>query len=494
MQDQEAALAERREAELEFVAAAYDPEEAWVERTNSTTSRTDDDPPPAGATASSTTRRDDYQQHASSSVGVILNCVHRRLRAAGVLTGKWGDCDSRDEDGATFRLELQLPVDYPDSALVVSGHVEHVVQQHAGGNAFLLKAAHNSLPDLLRTCREAAAEQPGEESILSVFTRAEEWILEWTEEQRASYSNSRRSRDVDEKRLDSSTPSAKLVLARNLIYSHHIVSPTKRADMKALASELNLTGYLKILWPGIILIEGEERDCHEFYDRIRRWAWQYLVLRGETRQELSAAAATNIDAHRKFDAFREVDSMSVVASHCRTVGLEALFLTSMKVYDSTDSNGKEDTAAASDSDGLYGALIHVDHMNDGKGYRKWLRTACNQTDVFLLLKQCYPNQDFTKRPLIVVGLIGSRTGVSTVLKKWRTSRVDVDSQGKRCLERMLTVLVEGTVDEIDTIITVSDMDWDKANSDSALNTTKEKLLELIQSIGIGTWVQAVSNL
>jgi len=76
--------------------------------------------------------------------------------------------------------------------------------------------------------------------------------------------------------------------------------------------------------------------------------------------------------------------MSKVASHCRQVGLESLFMTSMKLYDHESGNNDEDENVG---DNLYSALICVDHMNDGKGYRKWLRKTCIESDVLLLLKQ-----------------------------------------------------------------------------------------------------------
>jgi len=59
--------------------------------------------------------------------------------------------------------------------------------------------------------------------------------------------------------------------------------------------------------------------------------------------------------------------------------------------------------------------------------------------------------------------------------KWRTSRVDVDSQGKRCVERMMTALTEG---EINGVV---DLDWEEANMESSVNTTKDKILELINA-------------
>jgi len=235
---------------------------------------------------------------------------------------------------------------------------------------------------------------------------------------------------------------------------------------------------MKIGWPGIIIIEGSEEDCIAFYDDIRPWSWKFLVVRGEQQESVAG-----IDDARKFEQFLEVDDMSVVAQHCRKVGLEALFRTSMKVYESkseSDNHSVEDSAP-------YGALCHVDHMNDAKSYRKWLRRASREQDCFLLIKQCYPNHDYSKRPIIVVAVVGDKEGVRSLLKRWRTSRVDVDSNGKPCLERMMTVLSEGTYPGL------SNADWDKANAEDQINVTMDNLRGQLEALGGPEWQACVEH-
>jgi hypothetical protein len=400
--------AERRTAELEFVASAYGPDEAWI----------------------------------SESV------VHRRLNA----------------DGVSFLLELRMTQFYPQSDfLQISGHVEDEKTTD-------LKAAYNALPKLLHVCREAATSLPGEEAIFTVLTQADEWIQE-------SWDKNGDSQKITREETSVTAPSSTYTICRYVIYSHHIISKVKRTDIKCLASELQLTGYMKIGWPGVILVEGEEGGCQAFYDHIRRWAWQYLVLRGESIDPIPRSSSLN--SERKFSQFSEVDNLSIVAERCRAVGRESLFLSIMK-QQSTDSLHTSIT----DSDGLYGALVLVDHMNDAKSYRKWLRSSCNHLDVVLILKQCFPNQDFRRKPCILVGLVGSSSQVSVFLKRWRTSYVDIDSRGKPCLERMMTILVEGPVFVDFSVVELSDL-----SSESHLNTTKEKLLELFKSCRLQAWYE-----
>jgi len=94
-------------------------------------------------------------------------------------------------------------------------------------------------------------------------------------------------------------------------------------------------------------------------------------------------------------------------------------------------------------DKLYGVLVHVDHMNDRKAYEKWLQKACNSTGCSYILKRCYKNDNPMLRPIIFVCLLGDERIVRQVMKRWRTSRVDDDSKGNPCLERMMHVLAEG---------------------------------------------------
>jgi hypothetical protein len=234
---------------------------------------------------------------------------------------------------------------------------------------------------------------------------------------------------------------------------------------------------MKIGWPGIILVEGAEADCIAFYDEIRPWSWKFLVVRGEQQE-----SCRDINASRKFTSFIETNGMEQVAQHCREVGLEALFRTAMKVYDQEQDDNVQENSL------LVGALVLVDHMNDPKGYRKWLRKTAKDVDCLLLVKQSYPNQDFSKRPLIIAVVVCD-SSVQPFLKRWKTSRVDVDSKGKPCLERQMTVLMEGEVlvDHMDKI------DWDKSNADDQVNVSFDQLLSMVEAIGGKAWADCLTS-
>jgi hypothetical protein len=272
--------------------------------------------------------------------------------------------------------------------------------------------------------------------------------------------------------------------------------------MKSLASHYKLTGFMKIGWPGLLIIEGREEDCISFYDEIRRWNWQYLVVRGEQQEAISNSVSSssseddddNLDAHRKFHEFLEVDDMSPVAQHCRKVGLEALFRTSMKLYDNSTTTTHDDSSPTTTTTSeYYGAMVHVDHMNNPKAYRKWIRKTSQETDCYVLIKQSYKNQDCNnERPKIIVGILSETRGqVSGFLKRWRTSRVDVDSCGKPCYERQMAVAVEGTLPLGDPSTVI---DWDGAMSEDSVTVPEEHLAELLQTVGGEAWNEAFQRI
>ena len=140
-------------------------------------------------------------------------------------------------------------------------------------------------------------------------------------------------------------------------------------------------------------------------------------------------------------------------------------------------------------------MIHVDHMNNPKGYRKWIRKAAQETDCRVVIKQSYKNQDYSSRPKIVVGAIGNdRETVSLLLKRWRTSRVDVDSKSKPCYERQMKVVVEGLLETANNIISNDLIDWDEAISDENVTIPEERLMKLMESIGGLEWKEAFARI
>ncbi|KAI6104535.1 hypothetical protein EDD16DRAFT_1841704 [Pisolithus croceorrhizus] len=54
-----------------------------------------------------------------------------------------------------------------------------------------------------------------------------------------------------------------------LLTSHHLISPTKRKLMKGWSSELHVTGFAKVGYPGLIYAEGEKENVEEFVKNMK---------------------------------------------------------------------------------------------------------------------------------------------------------------------------------------------------------------------------------
>ena len=442
-------MIERRLAEIQFIETAYSPEEAQASVRE-------------GAVANGCT-----------IVRVLQLPIEGAGRDAAILP-------EADHAVARIKLSLEMPDFYPllEQAIL---KLNAWIFDAPSNPPFIRKAALLAIPQLVKACeqtaREASAAQGGGETVWAVLSRAEEWIdSEWT---RILEEHSGKALvDPQRSRRPSLAEASGNTLGRRIIYSHHIIANSKRRGLADLASRHNLGGYAKIGWPGVILIEGGDTDCQMFVDEIKRWRWQQIQVRGE-EQEL-VPEAEPLDAHRKLPMkFEEIgeDGMSLLARQCREHGLEQLFLTCMNIHDRrTVGEENPDTAH-------YGVFVHVDHMNDGKRYRKWLRKTCQAQGCALLIRQCFSEADADRdRPIICVGIFGDAHGAKQVMKLWRTSRVDVDAKGTPCLERRMSVIQEGAIPRVP--------DTSSAADSEDLHCSFRALESLVISIHAG-WGQEV---
>ena len=86
-------------------------------------------------------------------------------------------------------------------------------------------------------------------------------------------------------------------LGRRVMYSHHIINPNKRKVVVQWAVELDLGGFSKIGWPGVILVEGPEWGCQEYVSRMQHLRWKHFVVRGE--EVVRGRVGQTVDAMRK---------------------------------------------------------------------------------------------------------------------------------------------------------------------------------------------------
>ncbi|KAL9189543.1 hypothetical protein ACHAXT_009218 [Thalassiosira profunda] len=404
---------ERRLAELEFIQSAYSPEEARVD----------------------------------GGTGDAGCCVVRLLQL---------QCDG--DEAVKVELRIKMPTAYPvrENALLL---IEGSLVSSPSNPQCMRRAGLEAVPQLVGSCQQTALEtaeaQGGGEAVWSVLSRAEEWTsTEW-----ASLLEEHSKSLACEQPKGADDTHRAIALGRRILYSHHIIANSKRRDIATLTSQYKLGGYMKIGWPGVILIEEE-------------------------REEIPVGV--DLDAYRmlplKFEELGK-DQMSLLASNCREAGLERMFLTCLQINDGRTVEGGAQNDGMQESDtetSIHAVLVLVDHMNDGKRYRKWLRKTCHAQGCTLMLKQFRLDNEANGRPVIYVGVFGDRDHVKQVMKLWRTSHVDVNSRNKQCLERMMVVAEEGAVQRLPR--------GEELDAESELECSLEELESLVSTIDAG-WAQ-----
>lgn len=87
-------------------------------------------------------------------------------------------------------------------------------------------------------------------------------IVEWVQEHFSNYIPS------TEEIAISSAPAENNKRCRLWIHSHHIYSKTKMKNIEEWAKELNLTGFFLPGKPGFMCVEGLEKNCNMWWQRV----------------------------------------------------------------------------------------------------------------------------------------------------------------------------------------------------------------------------------
>lgn len=102
----------------------------------------------------------------------------------------------------------------------------------------------------------------------------------------------------------SSSSTRNVTFCRFWIYSHHIYSKEKRKTILSLADELDLTGFSVPGKPGIICVEGDERNVENFWMSVRSMQWKKITL--VHREAFPVENNSNaLQQFRKFTKFEE---------------------------------------------------------------------------------------------------------------------------------------------------------------------------------------------
>lgn len=89
---------------------------------------------------------------------------------------------------------------------------------------------------------------------------------------------------------------------------------------------------MKVGWPGVIVVEGEEGSCEDFVCTLRGWRWKHLAVRGE--ETMTVPGGRTLDQERllplPLEELGEKDGVSALAKRCREAGLGELFSTLLR--------------------------------------------------------------------------------------------------------------------------------------------------------------------
>ena len=89
--------------------------------------------------------------------------------------------------------------------------------------------------------------------------------------------------------------------------------------------------------------------------------------------------------------------------------------------------------------GVHVCIAKLDHMRNEQKYLKLLNSWAKELTLYGKILHTGPHSIY----VVIVGVNNSGgTSVSEFLKRWRTQNVDVDSQGRPCKERLLSVLCQ----------------------------------------------------
>ena len=83
-----------------------------------------------------------------------------------------------------------------------------------------------------------------------------------------------------ENRTSGEEEASDAILRTAVFYSHHLIARSKRALIKSLSGELDLSGLTLVGWPGAIVVEGTKTNIDLFEKELKRQNWKHFANRG----------------------------------------------------------------------------------------------------------------------------------------------------------------------------------------------------------------------
>ncbi|THH31030.1 hypothetical protein EUX98_g3168 [Antrodiella citrinella] len=171
--------------------------------------------------------------------------------------------------GIPLRFEVQIPSDYGAPGTVAAWSEEPAAMVAVRGDQ-ISRADQERWQRVVRECAAEVvdSEYPVYELMSSLLLRlheAETTLTSMTEQEDMS--------------ISSPNPAHSESIYHALLTSHHLVSPSKRRNLQSWSSQLSISGFAKVGYPGIIYCEGLQRNVEEFVANIKAMQWLALKVR-----------------------------------------------------------------------------------------------------------------------------------------------------------------------------------------------------------------------
>ncbi|KAL1672776.1 hypothetical protein EV122DRAFT_294653 [Schizophyllum commune] len=204
-------------------------------------------------------------------------------------------------EGHDLRISVELPVDYPEVSKLPNVAVKGTT---------ISRAEQDRWTRLIQEKLQEASdnEQPTYNLVaLNLFP-----LLHEDADRRSTEATSSSSVRLTD------TPSSPEPLFHALFTSHHLVSPTKRRNMQSWTASLNISGFAKVGYPGVIYAYGTKDAVEDFVDRVKGMQWLALRLRF-----LDALPEEEQDAGRGAERrWGELQKVGEVVEEMRRLGRE----------------------------------------------------------------------------------------------------------------------------------------------------------------------------
>ncbi|BGP21381.1 DUF1115 domain containing protein [Rhodotorula toruloides] len=266
----------------------------------------------------------------------------------------WDDDDARWAwepvlDGPAELDDLSLPL--PTISLRISDSIELTAEYRAHPappelSLHCLRLERDEQADLRRQLEEVFKRCQDEADPLPVFN-----VLTALQEYLAAHPPASASHPSTPPNLTRPHHFGRLQLKTVLMWSHHLLATSKRKDIVAWSTELELWGLSKPGYPGVIIAEGLASNVDHFIQVVKSWQWKALQVRCEldgpviepppdfspkeaatwaVRTKSHLGPVLGKDAKEKI-CVKEVEGLHEVGEIMRAAGLEDVFYTALKL-------------------------------------------------------------------------------------------------------------------------------------------------------------------